>query len=186
MVVSAHQVVAGGFAGAVGTVGFVGVLLGKGRCIRRQAAIDLVGRNVQKTKCGFVRITQAVVVGAGRFQQIEGANDIGLDEIFRAVDGTIHMAFGREIDDGAWFVLHQELVQQRLVANIALHKDVPLVVFQRGQRFKIACIGQFVEIDDRLITLHQPVKYKIATYEACTTCYQYCHSSNFLKKSGYK
>ena len=95
------------------------------------------------------------------------------------------MAFGREIDDGAWFVLRQQLAQQRLVANIALHKDVPRVVFQRGQRLEIARISQFIEIDDRFITLRQPIQHEVATDKTRTTCYQYCHRSNFLEKSSH-
>ncbi len=103
--VRANQVVAGGLAGAVGTVGFVAVLLGEGRILGRQGAVDLVRGDMQEAKGRLAGFVQAAPVGAHGFQQAEGADDIGLDEVFRAVNGAIHVAFRSEIDHGARLVL---------------------------------------------------------------------------------
>ena len=101
VVVGAHQVVAGGLASAVGAVGLVGVLLGKGRCVRAEGTVDLVSGNMQEAEGDLFFWRQAVVVGTHRFEQVEGADDVGLDKVFRAVDGTVYMAFGGKVDDGA-------------------------------------------------------------------------------------
>ena len=77
----ARQVVAGGFAGAVGAVGFIGVLLGESGRIGRQRAVHLVGGNVQEAKGRLVGFIQRQPVGAGGFQQAEGADDVGGDEV---------------------------------------------------------------------------------------------------------
>ncbi len=43
------------------------------------------------------RLFQRAPVGANGLEQRERANDIGLDELTRAVDGTINVTFGREM-----------------------------------------------------------------------------------------
>ena len=107
VVVGAYQVVAGGLAGAVGAVGLVAVGFGEGGVSSAQRAIDLVGRNVQEAKAGFGFAFQPTPVGAHGFQQAKGADNVGLDEVFGAVDGAVHVAFGGEVDDGAGLVLGQ-------------------------------------------------------------------------------
>ena len=107
VVVGAYQMVAGGLAGAVGAVGLVGVLFGKGRRVRAEGAVDLVGGNVQEAEGGLFFRRQAVVVGADRFEQVEGADDVGLDKVFRAVDGAVYVAFCSKVDNGAWLVCSQ-------------------------------------------------------------------------------
>jgi hypothetical protein len=42
-------------------------------------------------------------------EQVEGAEDVGLDEGGGAVDGAVDVALGREVDDGVDLVLAQQL-----------------------------------------------------------------------------
>jgi hypothetical protein len=49
---------------------------------------------------------------------------------------------------------------------------VPGIVLQGFQGVEIACICQFVEIEDGLVRLSQPVQYKIGSDEACAACYE--------------
>ena len=130
MVVGAYQMVAGGLAGAVGAVGLVGVPLGKGRRVRAEGAVDLVSGDVQEAEGGLFGLREAVVVGTHRFQQVEGADDVGLDKVFRAVDGAVYVTFGGEVDDGARLELGQQLGDQRLVTDITLNEDVVGVALQ--------------------------------------------------------
>ena len=172
VVVGAYQMVAGGLASAVGAVGLVTVLLGKGRGIRCQGAVDLVGGDVQEAE-GFLGLAlQAVVVGAGAFQQVKGADDIGLDEVFRAVDGAVHMAFSGKVEDGARLVLGQQTADQLRIADIALHEEVARVVLHCGQGFKVAGVGQLVQVEDGLVVLRQPVENEVAADEAGAACDQ--------------
>jgi hypothetical protein len=69
------------------------------------------------------------------------------------MDAAIHMTFGREIDDRAGFVLGQQRVEHVAVTDIGLHKDVSGVAVQAGKRLKVACIGEFVDVDDWLTRL---------------------------------
>ena len=170
VVVGAYQMVAGGLAGAVGAVGLVTVLLGKGRGIRCQGAVDLVGGDVQEAEGLLGLALQAVVVGAGAFQQVKGADDIGLDKVFRAVDGAVHMAFGGKVEDGAWLVLGQQTADQLGIADIALHEEVARVVLHCGQSFEVAGVGQLVQVEDGLVVLRQPVENEVAADEAGAAC----------------
>ena len=161
----ARQVVAGGLAGAVGAVGFVGVLFGEGGRIGRQRAVHLVGGNVQKAESRLVRLIQRQPVGAGRFEQAKGANDVGGDEVLRAVYGAVHMAFGGKVHDGARAVFGQQAGHQGAVANVALHENVARIALQAGQIGQIARVGELVKVEHRLVAGGQPVEHEIAADE---------------------
>ena len=144
VVPGAHQMVAGGLAGRVGAVGLIAVGLGKCRIPRPQAAVHLVGGHMKEAKGRALRIGQALPVGAHALQQACGAHHIGLDKVFRAVDGAVDMAFGGKVEHSTRLVLRQQLGQQGCVADITLHKHVPCIPLQRGQVFRVASVGEFV------------------------------------------
>jgi hypothetical protein len=117
---------------SVGAVGLVGVRLGKRWVVFGEGAVDLVGADVQKAKSGFVGLGQSGPVGSNGFQQPESADDVGPDEVFRAVDGAVHMAFGRKVQHGAGAVLGQQGIDQQgihqgAVAEVALYEVVARV-----------------------------------------------------------
>ena len=152
VVVGAHQVVAGGLAGRVGAVGLVAVGFGEGRVVLAQRAIDLVGGHMQKAEGRFGLVRQAAPVGAHGFQQAEGADDIGLDEVLGAVDGAVHMRLSAaKLTTARGWCCGQQAGHQRAVANVALHKDMARIALQAGQVFQVARVGQLVEVDHRLV-----------------------------------
>ena len=116
--------VAGCLAGGIGAVRFVAVGFAERRLILGERAIHFVGRDMQKTEAVFLFGSKPRPVGAHRLQQMESADDVGLDEIFRSVNGTVHMTLGRKIDYRAGAVFGEQLVQHRRIADIAAHEDV--------------------------------------------------------------
>ena len=82
------------------------------------------------------------------------------------------MAFRGEVDYGARPMLAQQLGHQGAVADVALHEHMALITLQAGKVVHIARIGQFVEVDDRLVVHGQPVEYEIGTDKACAACDQ--------------
>ena len=168
VVVGAHQMVAGGLAGGVRAVRFVAMGFAERRIVLRKRAVHFVGGDMQKAESGFFRIRQTRPVAAHRFEQIEGADDVGLDEIAGTVDGAIHMALRREVDYRARAVLCEQPAHQLRIADVALHEDVARVVLQRCEVFQIARVGQLVEIDDWFAALREPVQNKVGADEACT------------------
>jgi len=168
VVPGAHQVIAGGLAGAVGAVGLVGVLLGEGWLTGLEAAIDLVGAYVQEAKGGLLGRGQRRPVAAHGLEQLVGALHIGLDEGARAVQRAIDVAFGGEVEHGARPALGQQALHQGSVADAAVHELVPRIGLQAGEVFEVAGVGEQVEVDDRLVALGQPVEHEVAADESGT------------------
>jgi hypothetical protein len=66
----------------------------------------------------------------------------------RAVD----MALSGEVDDGTGLMMRAAAGSTRArVTNVALHEDVAGVALQAAQGFQVAGVGEFVEVDHRLI-----------------------------------
>ena len=103
-----------------------------------QAAIHLVGRDVQETPG---------VVGARRFEQRERASQIGLEDRLRRQDAAVHVRFGGEVDDGVGRKLVQQGVHQRRVANVAVHEAIPRIGRHRLQVLEVPGVGELVQID---------------------------------------
>lgn len=167
VVPGAHEVVAGGLAGRVRAVGLVLVLFGEGRVGLGERAVDLVGRHMQEAEGRLLVGRQGVPVTAHRFEQAEGAEHVGLHKVFRAVDRAIHMRFRGKVHNGTGFVLGQQAIEQRAVADVALHEDVVRVALERREGLEVARIGQLVEVHDGLVALRDPVEHEIGANEAC-------------------
>jgi hypothetical protein len=71
------------------------------------------------------------------------------------------MGFRREVNHGARAVLCEQLGQKRSIANIALHKAMLRVAFQRLQVGQVACVGQGVEVEDGFLIVRTPLQYEI-------------------------
>lgn len=108
---------------------------------------------MQESEGGSRGFWQSRPVGTHGFEQAEDADDVGLDEVFGAVDGAVRMAFGGAVQQGAGLVLGQQAIDQRAVVRIALHKHVARITLQAGEVFRVAGVGEFVEVDDGLLGL---------------------------------
>jgi len=76
------------------------------------------------------------------------------------------MALGGEVDDGAGLMRAQQLRHLVTVTDVAWHQGVAGVVLQALQVLNIAGVGEFVQGDDGLIALSQPVKHEVGADEA--------------------
>jgi hypothetical protein len=102
---------------------------------RAPRAEHLASGHVQEAEGGFVSFSQTAQVAAHGFEQVEGADDVGLHKVTRAVNGSDHMALGRKVAHGAGLALGQQAFHQSAVASVALHKDMARVALQTGQGF---------------------------------------------------
>ncbi|OIQ82918.1 hypothetical protein GALL_352980 [mine drainage metagenome] len=142
----------------------------EGRLVLAERAIHFVGGHVQEAEVGFRFAFQCIPVGAHGLQQVESADDVGLNEVARTMDGAVDMRLGGEVDDGARSVFGKQPGYQGGIGYIATHEHMPHVVAQTDEIFQVTRIGQLVEVDDRLTALPQPVQDKIASDESCTAC----------------
>jgi hypothetical protein len=93
---------------------------------------------------------------------VKGGDDVGLDEVFRAMDAAVHMAFGGKIDDGARLVFGEKASDQGWIAYVALHENMAAITVETLQVLDIACVGELVEVNDWLIRLSDPVQNEVA------------------------
>ena len=133
VVVGAHEVVAGGLARRVRAIRFVAMGFSEGGVVFFQRTVDFVGGDVENAEAGLRIGFKAVPVGANGFKQAEGADDIGLDEVFRAVNAAVDVRFGGEIDDGAGLMLSEEFGDEVEVADVALDEKMARVTLQGGE-----------------------------------------------------
>ncbi|MCY1536252.1 hypothetical protein D9M68_717000 [compost metagenome] len=147
----AHQVIRTGLGGRVGRTGGVGRGFGEQIIRTLEVAIHLIGRNMVEAERRLGFIFQVIPVTAGRLQQRIGANDIGLDEFGRPIDGAIHMRLGGQVHHCCGAELGKHLVQRGCITNIHLVEAIAGRAIYIGQRLQIAGIGEFVEVGDLVI-----------------------------------
>jgi hypothetical protein len=83
------------------------------------------------------------------------------------VDTAVDMRFSGKMYQRAWPMSGQELRDELKITNVALNKNVPGVIRKSGEIFQITGIGQYIEIDDLLRRLLQPLKDEIAADKTC-------------------
>ena len=165
-----------GFAGGIRAVGLVQMGFCERRRIRCQTAIHLVGADVQETETVLMCFVQAAPISTHRFEQLTSADHIGLNEIQRAMNRTVHMRFSGEMQDSTRAVLLQQSFDQFAVSDIALHKHMARVLRQRLQITQVTRVGEFVQVDQQFVTACQPGMDKIAAYETRPTGNQNAHT----------
>jgi hypothetical protein len=106
--------------------------------------------------------SQPTKEGANALKQVEGTDDVRLDELAGPVDRTVHMALCGKVDDGTRLVLRQKRIDAVAVTDVATHENVPHIVLQRAQVFEVAGIGQLVEVYDALIRRASQSSTKLA------------------------
>ena len=103
------------------------------------------------------------MVVAKRFQQLERAHHVGLDEFARGIDGAVDMRLRREIDDGRRPVLVHEVLDQGAVLNAAVNENMIGMIHHGCQRIQIPGIGQGVQVDDPDVSPVDQAKNEIAS-----------------------
>ena len=88
------------------------------------------------------------------------------------MDGTVDVAFGREVDHGARFVLGQQRIDGLAVTDVDLFEVMVGIAVQRGEVLPVAGIGELVDVDYRLVTASQPVQHEVRADETGTACHE--------------
>ena len=71
------------------------------------------------------------------------------------------MAFCGKMHDSFGFVLRQQCIDARTIADIGLHKNVARIVRKTHQIFGVARIGELIDINHRRAFRRNPVEHKI-------------------------
>lgn len=166
VVVGADEVVAGGFTRGVRAVRHVPVVFGERRIGGFEGPIDLIGGDVQESERGFRGVVEALPVGTGCIEEVEGADHVCLDELTGAVDGPIDVGFCGEINNRGRLMGGEELVQERTVSDAAVKEEMVGVTLKRGEIFGITCVGERIEIEDFSAVRTDPIEYEIGADKA--------------------
>src|SRR3569623_2291128 len=103
---------------------------------------------MMKAKGGLAFAGEAYPIGARRFEETISADDVGLNELGRPVDGTVHMGFRRKMHDRDRLIMRKQSYDRRAIADIN-----PLEVITRAGRhvqqgYQIARVGELVLVYD--------------------------------------
>ena len=86
---------------------------------------------------------------AAGFEQVEGAHNVGVDEIAGTGDGAIHMRFGGEVQDMRYGVLLDDTKNSALVAQVHFLECIFGMAGDSVEIRQVAGVGKGVEV-------HQP------------------------------
>ena len=110
-----------------------------------ERAEDFVGRDVDEAK-GIARgARERTPVSEGSLEELECPGDVSSDEFPWAIDGTIDMGLGCEMQDFFGLMFRQDSAQGLAVADIGLHEREAGLAFKIGERGTITGVGQFVD-----------------------------------------
>ncbi len=119
---------------------------------------------------------QALPIGAGGLQQLIGANDVGLDELGRAVDRAVDVGLGGQMHDGVRLKLQQRLADPLTIGDVGLEELIAWVVFHSYQRLQVAGIGQFVQVEHAVLGIENEVADQCGADEPGSTGNENAHS----------
>ena len=84
------------------------------------------------------------------------------------------MALGRKVNNTINIVLLEDLQHLVVIADVGLNKCIIRGILNILQIGQIACIGQFIEVNDMIIGIfiYKKAHYMV-TNKTCTACDQY-------------
>ncbi len=141
-----------------------------------QVAVDLVGGDVVEAEGLAALGRQALPVGAGGLEQLVGADDVGLDELRRAVDGAVDVGFGGQMHDGVRLEVQQRLADPLTIGDVGLEELITRVVFHGCQRLQVAGIGQFVQVEHAVLGIENEMADQCGADESGSASYENAHS----------
>ena len=138
------------------------------RVVHLEGTVNFVGRDMVET-LALVLFRQGFPVEFRDLQQAQSSHHVRLRESERILDGTIDMAFCREVDDTVDMLILHELVERVKVADVHLHELVVRLAFDVLQVREVARIGKLIEVDNLVfrILVHEQAN-DMAANKACT------------------
>ena len=98
-----------------------------------------------KTEPALLLLAERLKIVPRRLQHRRGTDYVGLDELHRAVDGTIHMGFRRQMHDDIRPEVGEDPVEPCPVADVELFEPQPRGVGNLRQRLQIPGIRKFID-----------------------------------------
>ena len=173
-----------GLAGGVRGAGGIGRLFGEESIRPLEVTVDFIRGDMVESETVSARLVEPVPVRPRHFQQRVGADDVGLDERCRTVDGAIHVAFRRQVHHCVRTVRFEDSRQRLPLDNVDLLEVVARIVGDRCQRFQVACIGELVDIHHFVVGVGNDMADHRRADKAGAACYKYFHDIEILRFLG--
>ena len=106
-----------------------------------------------KPECGGTALGHPI--GSRRFQHIERAGDVRINEIGGAINRPVHMAFGGQMHHHIGLMGGKNPVQCGAVPNVSLFKHIAGGVRHARHIVQTGGIGQRIQIDDAVPRPHR-------------------------------
>ena len=117
-----------------------------------QGSIHLIRGDVIEA-FALIFLREALPIGLGGLKQAQRTHHIGLRKSERILDGAVHMAFGREVNDTVHlFFLHQ-FENTVKVADVHLHEPVVGLVLNILEIGQISSIRKFIQINNLILRI---------------------------------
>ena len=163
VIVGANEMIGSRFTCRIRAIGLVLLGLGEGGIRGRKRSIDLVGRHVKKSERLLGGLIEAAPVGTCRLQEGEGADDVGLNELGRPMDGAIHMRLRGKVDNRAGPMLGEDLGDKFGITDITPDEGVTEIPIKRCKVLEVPCVGELIQVDDGVFLKIYPVDNEIRT-----------------------
>jgi hypothetical protein len=116
-------------------------------------------------------------VVARRFEEIERADDVGVDERRRGLNRTVDMGLRREVDDRMRRKIGEQAFDRVAVANVGMHEAVAWIAGNISQRLEVSGVCQLVEIAHLMVGLADQQSTHRRSNEAGATRHNNAHHS---------
>lgn len=113
------------------------------------------------------RRVETFVVSQGLLQKSVGSDDVGLNEVSRAVNGSIDMGLGSEMHDEIGLMLCQQTADGLTVSDIGLFELMARMLTTLRERLQIAGVGELVDSDDFVFGISDEIANNGRTDETC-------------------
>src|SRR6516162_3976853 len=100
---------------------------------------------MKQSKLGLLTAIRGLVETQRLLEEGESADDVGMNEVARALDRTVDMALGRQIHHCVWSVLVEQPPECRPIADVHHFERVTRMPFGLGNRLQIGRISKFVD-----------------------------------------
>src|SRR5581483_8327891 len=131
-----------------------------------ERAVNFVGRNMEKPESLFFFARHSGPVSPCFFQQAKGSVHVCADEVVGTVDGTVHVALRRKMNNGDRTMGQKYFGNLLAIAHVSMNEGISLIGRNRRQVCGIAGIGELVKIDDVRGLARKPLQNKIRTDES--------------------
>ncbi|MCY1360756.1 hypothetical protein D9M69_473990 [compost metagenome] len=164
-----HQMIGTGLTCGIRRAGRIGRRLGEKLLRRLQIPIHLVGGDVMEAERCLLLFRQRSPILPSSLQQGIGADDIGLYEGGRTIDGAIDMRLCSQVHHYVRLIAIEDAVKLSAITNIYLFKTIPITCRNLCKRLQVTGIGKLIQVNYMILSSSNDMPNNSGTNKTSTT-----------------